>query len=75
MPAAKTTEDDSEFEQLSLDVGLAPISESPGSASDYALAEHSFNIRLRDWPVAEWPQASLLEFGASVLSTAELLRF
>lgn len=73
MPGAKTAEDDREFEQLSLDVGLIPsTAESPGAASDYVLAEHSFSVSLRELPVEEHPRERLLEFGASVLSTAEL---
>ena len=74
MPAAKTAEDDREFEQLSLDVGLTPsISESSEVVSDYALANHSYNDSLRELPVEAHPRERLLEYGASVLSTAELL--
>jgi len=74
MPEVRGAEGDEEFEQLSLDVGLTPLaSDIPEPASDYVLAEHSFDFRLKDLPATERPRDRLLEVGPSALSTAELL--
>ena len=68
--------DDCEFKQLSLDTGLdVPTPEQlwPEAPYDSPLAQHSFDVSLKDLPAGEHPRDRLLELGARALSTGELL--
>lgn len=69
-------EHSNEYEQLSLDIGLAPsLVDTLWSQPDYTsdLAQQSFSRHHRALPIGENPRDRLLEVGASALSISELL--